>query len=301
MQVDFIRLLHDYNIALKTDVTGWVNIECPICHHSGTRGYKGGFNLASGYYNCWACGSHSIYKVLKELLSVEYYQVEGILEKYAGNSSVLKKLNKKKASAQKIVLPCDELNERGRKYLLKRNFDPDYLFEKYKVVGIPFTGRYAGRLILPLFYNNRLVSFQARSILSKKKCDELDILRYESLRIEDSVINPKHILYNLDNCRNDFAVVTEGFFDAIRFGDDCCATLGTSTSPEQRVLLAKRFVKLFIIFDPEKEAQERAKKLAKQMAALGVSDVQLIDTELKHDLGAASEKEIKVLKRSLGI
>ena len=54
---------------------------------------------------------------------------------------------------------------------------------------------------------------------------------------------------------------------------------------------------MFIIFDPELEAQERAKKLAKQMAALGVADVQLVDTELKHDLGAASEKEIKVLKK----
>jgi len=300
MQIDYVRLFNDYHIDYKRDTDNYVNVNCPF-HDNGSRGYKGGFNLTEGFYHCWVCESHSIYKVLKELLSVEYYQVEGILEKYTGNVLVRNKLNKKKASAQKIVLPCDELNKRGRNYLIKRNFDPDYIYEKYKVVGIPFTGRYAGRLILPLFYNNRLVSFQARSILSKRKCDELDILRYESLRIEDSVINPKHILYNLDNCRNDFAIVTEGFFDAIRWGDDCCATLGTSTSPEQRVLLAKRFVKLFIIFDPELEAQERAKKLAKQMAALGVADVQLIDTELKHDLGAAREKEIKTIKRSLGI
>jgi hypothetical protein len=295
MKIDFAQLFRDYGIDFIQPVSGWVNVDCPICHHTGSRGYKGGFNTYGGYYNCWACGGTDSKYVLATLLSINYADIDALLIEYGGHVSAQDKI--KCNHATHTELPCDYLDEHCKKYINKRNFDADYLEEKYKLVGMTYTGEFAGRIIIPIFYRGKLVSYQGRSLLGKNT----DVLRYMTLSKEDSVVNPKHILYNLDNCKNDYAVVVEGAFDNWRFGDDCCATLGTSTSPEQRLLLVKKFSKVFLVFDPEKEAQERANKLGKRLSALGMKEVEVIDTELDHDPGDMTEKEIKVLKRGLGI
>jgi len=297
MKADFISLFNDNGIKFIKGCNNWINFNCIFCNDKNNHG---GINLSSGYYSCFKCGGSSLKKVISTLLKIEFYEVEKVLEQYQGRISIKQK-DKEKKNASKVILPIEELNERARKYLIKRNFDPDYLYEKYKISGISLEGEWAGRIIIPVFYNNRLVSYQGRSILSKRACKEYDILRYKTLKKELSVIDAKDILFNLDNCLEKYVVVNEGPFDTIRWGDNACATLGTSTTDKQKILLAERFEKGFIIFDPEKEAQARAKKLAKELSGLGMKDVQVIDTELKHDIGASTDKEIKELKRSLGL
>jgi DNA primase len=302
MQIDFIQLCRDYNIKYTLLVDDWVNIECPICRHSGTRGFKGGLNISGGYFHCWSCGGHRLDTVLTELLGIEFHEVDNIIEKYSGQVSIRKKLNKPlQNKVGKIELPMDYLSNRGKEYLIKRHFDPEYIEQKYKVTGPTVAGFWAGRLIIPIYYNNRIVSFQGRSILSKEACTRLNILRYMTLSKEESIIDPKTILYNLDNCKSDYLILVEGAFDCWRFGDNCAATLGTSTTPKQHILLATLFKTIYILFDPEKEAQERANKLANQLVVLRKINVEIINTELDHDPGDMTEKEIYNLKKELGI
>lgn len=299
--IDFVQLCRDYGIDYRIDVQGWTNIFCPY-HGNGDRGYKGGLNNEGGFYHCWTCGGKDVKKVLSDILELSYREIEKVLEQYSTNVSIRTKLNKKKQSASKVILPMEGLMDmRCHKYLLKRNFDPDYLQSKYKLCGATLTGEWAGYLIIPIYYKNKLVSFQGRSLLNKERCKELGILRYKTLSKERSIIDPKSILYGLDDCKENYIIVVEGAPDKWRFGDNCAATLGTSVTDEQKNIMLK-YDRIIIIFDPEKEAQERALKLGNELSLIdSKKKVEVIDMEKNYDIGDSSEKEIRRLKKELGI
>jgi len=297
MKIDFIRLLKDFKIDFDSNAE-WVNINCPFCKND--SGKHGGINLAGEYFNCFKCGQHNIKKTLQLALGIPYFQLDTILESYlSAFGTTRKKATKKTANASMISLPIDELNSMASKYLLKRNFDPEYLNKKYGVVGINIAGPWAYRIIIPIYFNNRLVSFQGRSIFSKRKCKELKILRYKTLSVPESIIDPKDILYNLDNCRKDSVIVTEGAPDVWNLGDDTVATLGTGMTDAQLNLLREKFKTVTFLFDPDPEAQKRAIEQATRLAMVGIKNVFVIDTQLKHDPGDMTEKEKKQLKAEL--
>ncbi len=303
MNYDFIQLLNDYGIPYKQEVDNWIQIHCPICKHEGSRGFKGGLNIAGGYFNCWACGSSPIEKVFSELLNVTIYKAKEILSQYSSQDVIRNKLNKKIIKNINIELPGEKIEEKslGYSYLIKRNFSPNTIIDSYKICWGGIIGEWSFRIIIPIFYNKRLVSYQGRSIYSKNKCLELGILRYITLSKEKSIIDPKSICYNLDNCFQDWVVLVEGVFDCWRLGPkNICASLGTSMSEEQIVLLANRFKKVIILFDNEREAQERAKKYGQRLAGLGI-DVEIFNPEFEHDPGDYSIEEEVEVRKELGL
>lgn len=302
MTYNFIQLFTDYGIDYKNIVDGWTNINCPF-HDNGTRGYKGGFNLYDGHYYCWNCGWQPTNLVLSKLLNISEYQVKEILSQYSNQKSLQKLLSRKISKGTHIDLPGDDIvkNDSIYKYLLKRRFNPEYLIDTYKIRNGGLVGEYSYRVIIPIYYHNKVVSFQGRSIFSKNKCSELGILRYKTFNVEESIIDPKHILYNLDNCTKKRIVVVEGIFDCWRLGPkNIASTLGTSMSDKQINLLAKRYTKVVFLFDNEKEAQERANKYGNQLVSLGV-EVEIFNPEYKHDPGAYTEIETNKVKEELGL
>jgi DNA primase len=297
--IDFIRLLKDSNIDYKQEVNGWIQIKCPW-HSNGTRGFKGGINISGNYYNCWNCGQNSLEKVFSELLSISFYEAKKLLREYDTESRIIQKV-KKKGLAKNIQLPGNEIakDSKAWNYLVKRRFDPEYLMKEYKIKDGGITGHWSFRIIIPIFYRNKIVSYQGRSLYSKEKCKELDILRYHTLDISSSVIDAKRILYNLDNCLEDWAILEEGATDVWRLGPkNVCATLGTEMSENQIILLANRFKKIILLFDNEKEAQDRAKKYGQQLAGLGV-EVEIFNPEFEHDPGDYSASEEAEVRREL--
>jgi DNA primase len=299
--IDFIRLLDDNNIDHKPIVKGWENFFCPY-HENGSRGYKAGFNLAGGYVSCWSCGWHPIENIVSELLSISFYEARKLLQEYDTESRIIQKV-KKKGLAKNIQLPGNEIvkGSKAWNYLVKRNFDPEYLMKEYKIKDGGITGQWSFRIIIPIFYGNKIVSYQGRSLYSKEKCKELDILRYHTLDIPSSVIDAKRILYNLDNCLEDWAILEEGATDVWRLGPkNVCATLGTEMSEEQIILLANRFKKIILLFDNEKPAQDRAKKYGERLAGLGV-EVEIFNSEFEHDPGDYTEKEKLFCRKELGL
>jgi DNA primase len=300
--IDFIHLLKDKDIPYKLEVENWANINCPF-HENGVRGYKGGINLIGGYYHCWACNGAPIEKVFSELLQVSFYEAKKILQDYETDTVIRNKLNRKVSKGKSIELPGVQI-ERGSKfynYILNRNYNPTDIEHDFQIKEGGLIGDYSFRIIIPIYYKNVLVSFQARSIYSKEKCKELDILRYKNYPIELGLVNIKHILYNLDNCLDDWAVVVEGVFDCWRLGPkNISATMGTSMSDQQIHLLSNRFKKVIFLFDNEREAQLRAKKYGEQLSALGV-EVEIFNPEFEHDPGDYTEIETKQVKEWLGL
>lgn len=299
--MNFVKLFTDYKIDFNTRINrGWTNIACPFCDD---KTFNGGFNNAGDYYHCWKCGGHNFKQALARAVNIPFNEVDILIEQYAGRNSLLNKLNKKQAKAIKLTLPTNTFTPAERKYLKQRNFSPKLLHEKYKIVGGGITGAWKYRIIIPLILDGKIVSWTGRSILSKQKINELKIPRYKNLSIEQSVIDPKSILYNLDNCISQTAVLTEGAFDVMRLGDGFFCSFGTELTQAQIIEIKNRFSKVFIMFDNEVEAQIKARKFGLQIASMGV-DVEIVDAYgdfNKNDGGELTESEVQIIRKELGL
>ena len=299
--MNFEKLFADYKVEYNNRVNrGWTNVTCPFCDD---KTFNGGFNNAGNYFHCWKCGAHDFKQALSRTINVPINEINGIIEEYAGRNVILNKLNNKKTSIKKIELPSDTFTTMERKYLRERNFEPKYLHDKYKLVGGGIAGDWKYRIIIPLIYDGKIVSWTGRSILSKRQLQELKIPRYKNLSIEKSVIDPKSILYNLDNCKNKVGVLTEGPFDVMRLGNDFFCSFGTQLTQAQISLIKSRFEKIFIMFDNEIEAQNKARKFGLQISSIGV-DVELVDAYGdfgKNDGGELTESEVQVIRKELDL
>ncbi|WP_405289491.1 hypothetical protein [Methanobrevibacter sp.] len=299
--MNFVKLFTDYKIDFNTRVNrGWTNVTCPFCDD---KTFNGGFNDAGDYFHCWKCGGHDFKEALTRVVNISFNEVDILIEQYAGRNSLLNKLNKKQAKAIQLTLPTNTFTPAERKYLKQRNFSPKLLHEKYKIVGGGITGAWKYRIIIPLILDGKIVSWTGRSILSKQKIDELKIPRYKNLSIEQSVIDPKSILYNLDNCMSKTAVLTEGAFDVMRLGDGFFCSFGTELTQAQIIEIKNRFSKVFIMFDNEVEAQIKARKFGLQIASMGV-DVEIVDAYGdfdKNDGGELTESEVQIIRKELGL
>ena len=299
--MNFVKLFNDYNVEYDTRVNkGWTNVTCPFCDD---KTFNGGFNNAGDYYHCWKCGGHNFKQALARTVNIPFNEVDTLIEQYAGRNSVLNTLNKKQAKVTKLTLPTDTFTPAERKYLKERNFSPKLLHEKYKIVGGGITGSWKYRIIIPLVLNGKIVSWTARTILSKQQQQKLKIPRYKNLSIEQSVVDPKSVLYNLDHCEDKIAVLTEGAFDVIRMGDGFFCSFGTELTQSQISMIKQRFEKVFIMFDNEEEAQAKARKFGLQIASIGV-EVELVDCYgdfNKNDAGELNEKEVQIIRHELGL
>ena len=226
--MDFQKLFEDYNVkySLKTN-KGWVNTKCIYC---GGSSYKLGFNPKNDFCTCFACGYHNLNDTLCRLLNIQKNELLSVLPKYYGRYSVVSQLNKKTVSH--LQLPSTVFTFAERKYLIGRNFSPRHLKQKYKIAGGGIYGEWKYRIIIPVFFNNKLVSWTARSILDKKTLQALDIPRYKNLSAEKSVIDPKKVLFNYDSCGT-AAALLEGPFDVLRFGDNSICSFGINLTQEQ--------------------------------------------------------------------
>ena len=259
---------------------GWVNICCPFC---GDKSNHGGFNLSSGQYNCWRCGTeHKRVEVLKYISNLD------VLPKieFDGDSSgdTVSKTHNKIPSA---VMPGIPLMAPHKKYLLNRGVDPTITKELY---GIRATNHLPTnlqwRIVIPIFNKDKkYISYQARDITGKQK----------SKYIFEKGIEHRDYLYNEHNVNpNKPVIVVEGIFDTWSVRDNCVATFGIKFTQKQILLLSK-YKRLKIIYDNEPEAQKQARKLYREISVFGC-DVQIIPLpEQYHDPGEMEYLQLREL------
>lgn len=300
MAIDFKRLFNDTNIPHRDDEKrNWIHINCPFCKNPADTHFNGGFYQLNPHFYCWRCGSHSHYDAVAKVLNVSISQVKELFNTY--NYISKEKAPVRVARGQNLELPGYQLDDNEKEYLSGRGFDPDYLQSKFHIRGGGTIGEWSYRILIPIYYHDVLVSWTGRSILSKDYQKEHKIPRYKNLSIEQSVINPKEIFFNLDNCDKDKVILVEGPFDVLKMGDDTICSLGTSVTREQELFLKNHFKKVFIAFDNEPAAQEKARHLGMNLNSAGmeVEVVNICEDFNKNDPGELTENEVMQIKKEL--
>ena len=290
MPFNFEKLLSDFGINCKfygkNTTTGWINIKCvnPSCFDNSNHL---GFNLEKSYFFCWKCGYHTMYEIISWLLPEE--NTNKIIDKYSGDYhfDFVRRFRDDESedtkSVKKIELPDNGLYSLCRKYLLNRGFDPDYIKHKYSVTGCRY-GDYKNRLIIPVYYRGNIVSYQGRSILENAK------IRYKNCKKENEIINSKKLLYNIDNCKDSWIIVTEGVFKVWRLGINACATFGKNYTNEQ-VMLLNNYDTVFVFFDPDEPGQDYAKKICAELEINGKNVYNILGDEAPDNMSAGDVKK----------
>lgn len=284
-----IELFNKNNVPYRTKgkntQKGWINLNCPNCNDNG---FHGGicYEKKEYYYNCWKCGWQPI-KKLFEKLNIKDYEIKNNYEYKQEKAEGL-------AIPEKVIIPGSKTPESYHiKYLKQRGFD-DYetLISKYNLYFTNHLSDYKFRIIFPIYFNSRIVSYQGRDITNQQT------LRYKACRQSDEIINHKHLLFNLGNCNNDKIIVMEGIFDVLKFGDNSCCSFGTAFTPKQ-VNLLSNYQKVFILFDNDESGYKASEKLSNILESYGV-ETEIITLSKNKDTGELNSIEILQLKKELG-
>jgi len=271
-----IRILIEHNVPYITEghkhaSQGWINVHCPFC--AGSQDFHLGISEDFKACNCWRCGVHSIMEALMKILNLPYPEVKQILKECQGAS-----IHKKNRTVEpkvsiypfKFPTPNLPLNRQGKAYLKKRGFDPKLLEQEWSILQtapISFLDgiSYPHRILIPIYWDGKIVSFIARDITGKSE------RKYLVCPMKREEIHHKTILYGKQEYwqRSQGIIVVEGPADVWRFGNVAAATFGTAFKMEQVLQLAKHNDRFFIVFDNESHAQKQAKKLATKLKTLG--------------------------------
>jgi hypothetical protein len=246
----------------KTTPSGWTSFNAPCCHHNGstadTRG-RGGL-ISEGdtvSYHCFNCGykaswqpGRGVSKKLRQLLVWLGTPDDAInkltLDVMRINEGVEVKQRKIEIPTfETVPLPADaikltDITEFNKfslailEYMSARNLnldDTDYYWS-------PSLG-YRDRLIIPFFFEGRIVGWTARTILADKQPKYLT----ES--------QPGYV-YGLDEQGHNkvFAIVCEGPVDAIHV--DGCALTGSEIGDQQAILINRLAKDVIVVPDRDK-------------------------------------------------
>lgn len=297
--MNFNKFCQDYNLETappdhKHYQEGWTNVECPLC--TGNAGYHLGYEEDTDRFHCWRCGPHKHVEAIAGLLKTGNGEAARLWKRYSSKRP--RRIHRKPKVIErqiKVSLPpgTQTMKKRHRRYLRSRGFDPDRLEETWGLLGTGPFGPYKFRIVAPITFEGKLVSYQGRDITNRQR------LRYKACPMEKEARHHKACLYGLDQVPGETVVIVEGITDVWRLGVGSVATFGIKYTKTQ-VLLLKRFKRRAILFDSaDSQAQEQAEKLAKELSAFSGETISLI-IDAK-DPGTMSPKDAQDLMRQLGI
>lgn len=298
--MNIIQLYKDFNVPFATEGhkhcrEGWVNTTCPFC--TGNPGMHLGYNMADNYYVCWRCGWKATHKALALLIHVSEKEAKEIARKYGGKSHV-KSTVTVRVGQKKFRLPPSTapMNDRHKRYLTKRKFNPEVIEKIWDVQG---TGpislmdgiSFSHRLVIPIYWENRIVSFQTRDITAKHS------LRYITCPEQREIVKHKHIFYQaIPTKDSDACICVEGVTDAWRFGYGAIATFGIKYTKYQVREISKRFKKVFVVFDDDPQAIKQSEKLTAELILRGVDAYSI---KIQGDPGDMAQTDADALKKEL--
>jgi len=295
--LDFTRLCKDFNIPFLESGhhhchEGWIQVHCPFCT-DGTDGWHLGFNIEHGNMNCWRCGSHHITQFLFITLKHRGVSVGQILRLYNHDRIILpKKEQRPRRKKAKKPLHMESLSKIHRQYLKKRGFIPSKLAQEWSLSGTKgLSGSWSWRVITPIFNVSwQIVAYIGRAINPETKP------KWKISHNEEMSEEPKKLLYGIQKIK-DRVLIVEGPSDVWRMGPGAVAVLGINWKEEQAFIL-KNVSHRFIMFDPEKEAQKQAEKLAAWLAPFP-GETEII-SGLKTDPGDLNQDEANKIMKELG-
>jgi len=295
--LDFITLCKEFNIPYLESGhhhchEGWIQTHCPFCA-DGTHGWHLGFGIEKGNMNCWRCGSHPIYKFLSTVLQNRGISVKQILKLYGKDRTVIPKKEAKPRRRKTKQPPNMGLFSNSHfSYLIQRRFNPPKLRREWNLKGTKgISSEWSWRIIAPIFNESELiVSYAGRSLNPKAKP------KWKFSHKEEMSDDPKKMIYGIEKAQ-DRVLIVEGISDVWRMGVGAVALLGIDWKIEQAFIL-KNFSHRFIMFDPEIQAQKKAKELADWLAPFP-GETEII-SGLPSDPGDLDQDEANRYMKELG-
>jgi DNA primase len=283
-----------YDLDGKNVQSGWIGMQCLWCDdHSNHLG----IDLDTKGINCWRCPAKGT--VIKLIMTIDRCSLPNALrtvEKFSYSRvysdkkpTHISQMTARPVHVQLPVVAKNQLDDAHRKFLIRRKFDPDFIFQEYRLLSNGPIGDYALRLIIPFYQRRRLVTFTTRDITDKAK------IPYVHCPKKLSIYHPKDTLYNLDKAEDE-VIVVEGVTDVWRIGNGAVATCGDKWTAKQAKLLSK-FKRVFVLFDTEEEAQQNALSLANDVSAF-VNEVEVLEFG-STDPADLSEADVKHLRNSI--
>lgn len=279
-----------YSESGKNISQNWIGMSCPFCDDQSNHL---GINLNSKAFSCFRCGAKGT--AVKLIMTLEGKSYSTIIEKL---KPFMRAERKNYGTAPTSGITTHELEKYyetvsenlgtyGSEFLTGRNFDAKFLELRYRLRNGRISTDQQYRIVVPYFIGNHLCTFSGRDFTGKQS------IPYKHCPISKSVKPPKELLYNIDSCK-DTAIVVEGVFDVFRIGSGCVAVSGIQYTRNQVYILSK-FKRIFILFDPEPEAQARARQLGTDLGFCNAS-VEII-TGIDTDPGDMKEDDVKHLRK----
>jgi DNA primase len=265
--LNILQLYKDHNIEYATEGTkhtraGWVQTSCPFCY--GSPGYHLGFSLNANIFNCYRCGRHPKTLVIKNLLHISWNDAKNTIDRYSITNGRSKYIKQEQQYATSTNFPefTSDISTPHILYLKKRGFDHNTIRVDWGIKGTCHLGEYKQRIIIPIYMDEILVSYQGRDITGKQDP------KYKACSIPLETLHHKDLLYGIDNVSQDKIIVCEGVMDVWRVGYGAVCTFGVSYTKKQLLLLSQ-FKEIGIAFDMDSPGREAAKQLQKELSNLG--------------------------------
>ena len=273
-----IQILKQYNITYWTEGKNVskdsVNLQCPFCND--TSNHLGIFE-GSGVFSCWKCGkSGPLVYLLQKLTGLpdeECQRIVGVETTFKEDATEqIKDMIHPEQSSTKVGRGEIGLPKFFESVVISTDFPLLSLWMERRGItldtlvehqcGICRVGKYMNRLIIPVIYEDRVVSFQACDLTGRAN------LKYATA---DNEVN--EYLYNYDNIDKRM-IVTEGVLDCWRVGKDAVCTFGTHVTEQQyKLILDKKLDELIIFrdFDAYWKSREEARWFMPFIKKVGIA------------------------------
>jgi DNA primase len=254
----------DYWVDGKNVTKNWINIQCPFCDDQSNHC---GVDPKTERFSCWICGqTGSFIDLLIKLTGLSYRECRDIIStssisfQESTTDYIDKVFSEDKPESTQVVHGRVELPERFElvtydtkfsllnSYLERRSTSIDMVISNS--CGICRSGLYMNRLIIPVFFQQEIVAFQAA-----------DLTGFAGLKYKTSTDHINEYLYGYDKVNGGRAVLVEGILDAWRVGRDVLATFGTHITERQKYLILGKNLKE-LIFAWDGDAYWKARRAA---------------------------------------
>lgn len=280
---------------------GWANTACPFC--TGNPGLHLGLHISQPRAYCWRCGGHPLYKTLSKLSGMPANEVMAICRQYVGvaPSPRADHLITVRRKAFKFPQGAAALQISHKKYLRGRGFIARQLEKEWGLLGTGPLGKldlidYRYRIIAPIIWEGKVVSFQARDITGKAEA------KYKACSKDREQIHHQHILY----CHPEIdwslpIIVVEGITDVWRMGRQAVGVFGIDFLSQQVRALSKKKKqggddRVVILFDKDPQAIKQGEKLTAELSFRGMDCRQEI---IVGDPGDMNQEQADMLVKDL--
>jgi len=231
-----------YTTAPAKNVSvGFIGIKCPFCDDPSNHC---GIAIGAGNFSCWRCReSGPFIRLLRKLTgeSEKYCQelIDGINLQFKEDSlEVIKKIidsqtenrNPDKRKFEGLPRFFEEIKIEIDfpllySYLSRRKISLDTVIKHH--CGVCRFGKYMNRMIIPIMFNGKIVSYQAA-----------DLTGFADIKYSTAPGDINQYLYNYDLVKNSGRIIiTEGILDCWRCGDDAVCSFGAHLTEKQFKLI----------------------------------------------------------------